>query len=72
MAIDLQECDSCEDVVYRYPRVATASAILIGGLTYAILSVLMLGTLNLTVVVVFAVLFGVGYTGITYFSRGKR
>lgn len=67
--IDLRECESCGEVVQRYPLFAGVVAILIGALAYAGISFVTRGGVDALEVGLFAVFFGVGYTSLRYFGR---
>jgi hypothetical protein len=64
--LDLTDCDDCNDVMQKYPVFAGAIAILIGALTYAVISVVLHGSVRTIETGLFAVVFGVGYTGMNY------
>jgi hypothetical protein len=63
---DLTECDNCQDVMQTYPVFAGAIAILVGALTYAVISIVLHGSVRTIETGLFAVVFGVGYTGMNY------
>jgi len=64
--LDLTECDDCQDVMQNYPVFAGTIAILIGALAYAVISILLHGSVRTIETGLFAVVFGVGYTGMNY------
>jgi hypothetical protein len=64
--LDLTDCDDCNDVMQTYPVFAGAVAILIGAVTYAVISVVLHGSVRTIETGLFAVVFGVGYTGMNY------
>lgn len=68
---DLRECESCGDVVRQYPLFAGVVSVLIGGFAYAAISLLTRGSFNFLEVGLFALLFGVGYTGVRYTNERK-
>ena len=63
----LQDCETCGDVVQKYPLAAGVVAIVIGALAYAGSSLAMNGVVRPAEIALFAVVFGVGYTAIRYF-----
>ena len=65
--LTLQDCESCGDVVEKYPLAAGAVAIVIGALAYAGSSIAMNGVVRPAEIALFAVVFGVGYTALRYF-----
>lgn len=67
--VDLRECESCGDVVRQYPLFAGVVTVIIGALAYAGISLLMRGSIDSLEVGLFALLFGVGYTGARYVQR---
>jgi len=64
--IDLQDCETCGDVVQKYPLAAGVVAIVIGALAYAGSSLAINGVVRPAEIVLFAVVFGVGYTVVRY------
>lgn len=70
--IDLRECESCGDVVQQYPLFAGILTVIIGAITYAGITLASGGVINPVEVGLFAVVFGVGYTGANYFWRTSR
>jgi len=64
--LDLQDCESCGDVVQNYPLAAGAVAVLIGALAYAGSSLAINGVVRPAEIALFAAVFGVGYTAVRY------
>lgn len=67
--LGIHNCEDCGDVIAQYPLVAGVVAIVLGALAYAGVSLVMYGTLSTLEVSVFAVVFGVGYTGARYLRQ---
>lgn len=65
-SLDLRECEDCQDVMQTYPLFAGVATIVIGALTYAVISIALHGTVRPIETGLFAVVFGVGYTGVNY------
>ena len=64
--LELQNCESCGDVIQTYPLAAGAVAIVIGALAYAGSSLAIHGVVRPAEIALFAAVFGVGYTALRY------
>jgi len=64
--LDLQDCESCGDVVRTYPLAAGVTAVVIGALAYAGSSLAVHGVVRPAEIALFAAVFGVGYTAVRY------
>lgn len=62
----LQGCEDCADVIQQYPLFAGVVSVVVGGGTYAVIAAVMRGTVEPVAVGLFAVIFGVCYTGARY------
>lgn len=70
-SLDLRECEDCGDVVQKYPVLAGVLTVVIGAIVYAGISALTAGAPDPVEITMFAVIFGVTYTGVNYAYRGQ-
>jgi hypothetical protein len=70
-SFDLRECEDCGDVIQQYPVLAGTLTVIIGAIVYAGISVLTAGAPDPVEITMFAVIFGVTYTGVNYAYRGQ-
>jgi len=68
-SLDLRECEDCGDVVEQYPVFAGVLTVLIGAVVYAGVSIVTEGAVDPVEITLFAVIFGVTYTGVNYAYR---
>lgn len=66
--IDRRECEDCGDVVQQYPVFAGVVSVVLGGATYAGISVVIQGRFDPFEVGLFAVIFGVCYVATRYLT----